>query len=84
MAKKALLATIQKTKRLNHWLADFKDKETESIGVLMADAPDFQQNNHIAILNQKGTAHLIFNEITAQNLIPFTIYLAVRQCIKAT
>ncbi|WP_428845625.1 nucleoside 5-triphosphatase RdgB (dHAPTP, dITP,XTP-specific) [Helicobacter kayseriensis] len=50
----------------------------------MADAPDFQQNNHIAIIDIKGNAHIIYQSIVSKNLIQAAIYLAVRHAIEAT
>ena len=63
------------------WLQKFYDKDNEQIGILMADAPDFQHNNHIAFLINKGKAHMIYTQVTKNNLIPFCVYLAVRQAI---
>ena len=50
----------------------------------MADAPDFQNNNHIALKSKKGKAHIIYKSITKYNLIPFCVYFSVRQVIKPT
>ena len=47
----------------------------------MADAPDFQQNNHIAFISKAGTAHILYKSITSANLIPFCIYFSIRQAI---
>ncbi|MGX3098386.1 hypothetical protein [Helicobacter sp. 23-1046] len=68
-------------KYITAWLQKFYDKDNESLGILMADAPDFQQNNHIALQSKKGTAHIIYTPITKYNLIPFCVYFAVRQVI---
>ncbi|AJC92464.1 hypothetical protein CSUB8523_0947 [Campylobacter subantarcticus LMG 24377] len=72
-----------KKESINKWLRKFNIKDN-GIGVLMTDAPDFQQNNHVAILNQKGTAHLIFQNINQKNLIDTAVYFSVRHAIKAT
>lgn len=69
--------------RINKWLSTFNKKNTNYIGFLMADSPDFQNNKYISYLNKKGTRHGIFVEINAQNLIDCSIYLAVRQVIPA-
>lgn len=58
-------------------------KDDNNIGVLMADAPDFQQNNHIAILNKKRNVHLIFQDIN-ENIINIAIYFSVRHAIEHT
>ncbi len=72
-----------KQESINKWLRKFSIKDN-GIGVLMADAPDFQQNNHVAILNQKGVAHLIFQDIDQANIINTAIYFSVRQAMPAT
>ncbi|HEH4644770.1 TPA: hypothetical protein SG361_000518 [Campylobacter coli] len=72
-----------KQESINKWLRKFSIKDN-GIGVLMADAPDFQQNNHVAILNQKGVAHLIFQDIDQVNIINTAIYFSVRQAMPAT
>ncbi|EAJ6140640.1 hypothetical protein DCN93_01125 [Campylobacter lari] len=70
-----------KKESINKWLRKFNIKDS-GIGVLMTDAPDFQQNNHVAILNQKGTAHLIFHDIDQTNIINTAIYFSVRHTIE--
>lgn len=72
-----------KQESINKWLRKFSIKDN-GIGVLMADAPDFQQNNHVAILNQKGVAHLIFQDIDQANIVNTAIYFSVRQAMPAT
>ncbi len=69
-------------KYITEWLQKFYDDNNEKLGILMADSPDFQQNNHIALQNKKGKAHIIYKPITKYNLIPFCVYFAVRQVIK--
>ena len=69
-------------KYITEWLQKFYDDNNEQIAILMADAPDFQNNNHIAIRSKKGKAHIIYKPITKYNLIPFCVYFAVRQVIK--
>lgn len=49
----------------------------------MADAPDFQNNNLVAILNYKGERHGIFTPINHSNLLQASIYLAVRHSVQA-
>lgn len=50
----------------------------------MADAPDFANQKYVCIINAKTNRHGIFVGIDRNNLIPISIYLAVRQCIEAT
>ena len=66
---------------ITSWLQKFYDKDGIELGILMADAPDFQNNNHTAFLSKLGKAHLIYKSITSANLIPFCIYFATRQAI---
>lgn len=72
-----------KKESINKWLRTFNKKDDNNIGVLMADAPDFQQNNHIAILNKKRNVHLIFQDIN-ENIINIAIYFSVRHAIEHT
>ena len=78
LSGKKIFYSDENVRNINNWLKEFKDKSDKILGVLMADAPDFQHNNHIAIINQPLKAHLIFQNITYSNLIPFCIYLSVR------
>jgi hypothetical protein len=70
--------------RLNEWLNFYKSSLDKNIGVLVGDAPDFQNNNYVCIQNQKGTRHGIYFSINQENLGQACIYLAVRHCIDAT
>ncbi|WP_338814080.1 hypothetical protein V9L05_01400 [Bernardetia sp. Wsw4-3y2] len=69
--------------RINNWLKIFKN-DKEHVGILMADAPDFQNNNYISIQNEKGKRHGIYFSINKDNLKEASIYLAVRQAISTT
>lgn len=69
--------------RINDWLKCYRDK-TDIIGVLWADAPDFQHNKYICIISKSNNSHAIFTDISGQNLFPICIYLSVRHCIPAT
>jgi hypothetical protein len=70
--------------RINDFLNQYKANENGFIGVLVADAPDFQNNNFVAIQNLKGKRHGKYFLINISNLPITTIYFAVRHCIKAT
>ena len=70
--------------RINEWLKSFKVSNLEFKGVLMADAPDFQNNNYVAIINNIGSRHGIYFMVNEINIIPASIYLSVRHCIEAT
>ena len=69
--------------KINEWLRKYRDKN-DYVGVLVADAPDFQNNNYITIQNTKGTSHKIYFSVTVNNLIEVCIYFAVRKVISAT
>ena len=81
IGKKAFYA---KGQYITAWLQQFYDKNNETLGILMADAPDFQNNNNVGILNQKTKGHKIFAHITIQNFAIFSVYFAVRQAIKSS
>ncbi len=70
--------------RINDFLNQYKANENGFIGVLVADAPDFQNNNFVAVQNLKGKRHGKYFLINKNNLLITTIYFAVRHCIKAT
>ena len=71
--------------KINNWLNQHKNNtDSKGVGVLMADAPDFQSNNYISLLNNKGTRHGIYFIIKNENVLISTIYLTVRQVFEAT
>lgn len=72
-----------KQESINKWLRKFSIKDN-GIGVLMADAPDFQMQNLVALLNKKTNRHGIFQDIDQANIINTAIYFSVRQAIPAT
>ena len=73
-----------KNKRINDWIDYYKiDEKDNSVGVIMADAPDFQNNKYISIMNEKTNRHGKFIFINSKNLITISIYLSVRLCIEA-
>lgn len=70
--------------RINDWLRNHKTNESLFKGVLMADAPDFQNNNYIALIDNIGKRHGIYFLINETNLIPAIIYYSVRHCFQST
>jgi hypothetical protein len=71
--------------RINDFLNQFVRKEENGfIGILVADAPDFQNNNFIALQSAKGDRHGKYFWVNKSNLLITCIYFAVRHCIKAT
>lgn len=81
LSKKKILVDTEETKKINAWLRIFKTNDTENIGVLMADSPDFANQKYVCFINKKTNRHGIFIDISKTNIIPICIYLAVRQCI---
>lgn len=72
-------------KRINDWLKRYQIKPfLDTIGVMMGDAPDFQNNNYVSFLNNKETRHGIYFNIDSINMNVAAIYLSVRHCIDAT
>jgi hypothetical protein len=84
LASKTIVTETENTLKINDWLKKQKTTSSDSIGVLMADAPDFANQKYVCIINAKTNRHGIFVGIDRNNLIPISIYLAVRQCIEAT
>lgn len=72
-----------KKESINKWLRTFNKKDGNNIGVLMADAPDFQTQNLVALLNKKTNRHGIFQDIN-ENITNIAIYFSVRHAIIAT
>lgn len=70
--------------RINDWLKKHKTQEKNFKGVLMADAPDFQNNNYVALIDNIGKRHGIYFLINETNLIPALIYFSVRHCFEST
>jgi hypothetical protein len=70
--------------RINDFLNQYKTKENGFIGVLVADAPDFQNNNFVNIQNSKGLRHGKYFLTNINNLRIAAIYFTVRHCIEAT
>ena len=69
-------------KLINEWLNFYKTKKC-FVGVLMGDAPDYQNNKYVSIQNTIGKRHGKYFYIDEDNLQFSTIYLAVRHCIEA-
>ena len=70
--------------RINDWLKKYKTQEKVFKGVLMADAPDFQNNNYVALIDNIGKRHGIYILINETNLIPALIYFSIRHCFEST
>lgn len=76
-----------KSEFINKWISKFKTKsEKDFIGFLAGtNGNDFQQNGIVYILNKKEQmANPRGIWISGENLIPVSIYNAVRKCIEQT
>lgn len=74
------IKVIPPKRYLNDWITCHKDKN-EPIGYLRIQGNDFQRRNYIYIIPIDNKDHTF--TITKKNLIVCSIYLAIRQCIKA-
>ncbi|EAH7596848.1 hypothetical protein EOE16_02175 [Campylobacter upsaliensis] len=82
LGKKRFYTTLDKHKSLNQWWVNFKDFANEMLGLISNYPSDFQNQQKVCLLS-KPLARYCLN-ITQSNLIPFSVYLSVRHCIKAT
>jgi len=69
---------------INKWIKEFDSKENHTIGFMENPTPDFQNNKFLNISTIKGTRHNNYTFLRDENLIPSSVYFAVRHCIKAT
>ena len=70
-----------------NWLRKYFDKKSERIGYLRIQGTDVQQNNTIFVTSKPSDSDFReskVTEITKNNLIEISIYLAVRHAIDAT
>lgn len=68
---------------INKWFVKFQSNSIDNIGLLSNYPPDFQNQAKVFIkINQMARGGAI--KIVAGNLLPITIYIAVRHCIEAT
>ena len=80
--KKTLYSYDDGKGKINDWLRQFFDKKSASIGIMHNNKNDFQTSGQVCITTNDNKDHT--TPITQKNLIPMSIYLAVRHCIKAT
>jgi hypothetical protein len=67
---------------INKWFVKYQNKSNEYIGLLSNYPPDFQNQAKVFIkINQMARGGAI--KIIANNIIPISIYFAVRHCIEA-
>ncbi len=83
IGNKFLYSYDDKKGRINNWLEQYKQKKDSSrIGVLMADAPDFQHSKLVCFRSDIPKGHGIVFTFNEKNLINASIYLATRHCIE--
>ena len=68
---------------INKWFVKFQSNSIDNIGLLSNYPPDFQNQAKVFIkINQMARGGAI--KIVGGNLLPISIYIAVRHCIEAT
>ena len=70
-------------KSINKWFVEYQSLSEDYIGLLSNYPPDFQNQTKVFI-KIKPMARGGAIKIVSKNLIPVSIYLTVRHCIKAT
>lgn len=69
------------------WLRNFYDKNNDSLAFLRMIGSDFQNNQGVFFANKLTDNDIkkhLFTRITKQNIIPMSMYLAIRHAIDAT
>ncbi len=66
---------------INAWYKEYYDNSGKEIWVMNTRWNDFQNQNYIRISSENNFNHT--NIITVKNLIPTSIYIAVRHCLQA-
>lgn len=69
---------------INSWIKKIDIAENDIIGYMENPTPDFQDNDFLCILNEKGTRNNNYSKINKETLTVNSIYLSVRLCIKHT
>ena len=69
------------------WLRNFYDKKSDCLALLRMIGSDFQNNQGVFFANKLTDNDIkkrLFTQITSQNIIPMSMYLAIRHAISAT
>ena len=85
LGKKTFYGDLPKT--INEWKKEFQPSPNEEfIGYLLNRGADFQHQRLVFIQSHpyKGPGDLSQMGITAGNLVPVSVYFAVRHCVRAT
>lgn len=76
---------VDKVKNINAWIKNYDNKKAQAtMGFMENPTPDFQNNNFLCVLNQRGTRHNNYFGLILTNLLIGAIYFSIRHCIKAT
>ncbi|MGN8389962.1 hypothetical protein ACR9KI_07055 [Helicobacter pylori] len=76
---------VDRVKSINAWIKNYDNKKAQAtMGFMENPTPDFQNNNFLCVLNQRGTRHNNYFGLILTNLLIGAIYFSVRHCIKAT
>jgi hypothetical protein len=73
--------SYENEKDINDWLRQYLNRDTETIAYLKIQGIDFQNNTHVRICSVDDKNHTA--KITRQNIIPASVYFAVRKVIPA-
>lgn len=79
--------TSVKGKSIAEWRKTFYDLQNEPIGYAIIVGPSMQSNNNTFFTSKPADSYIkkgMVANITANNVIEFAIYLAIRQCVSAT
>ncbi len=79
--------SIEKGKYMIDWFRVYTQRKKNELGSLRMQGNDLQQQNNIAISSKPTENDLkkdVFTYITQDNLIPVSIYYAVKHCVKST
>ncbi|MCL2141151.1 MAG: hypothetical protein FWH42_05780 [Dehalococcoidia bacterium] len=81
LVRKKMVRNYDNYKYINNWYKNHYDNKGKEIGVLNTRGNDFQNQNYIRVSTENNYNHT--NIITSNNLIPTSVYVAVRHCIPA-
>ncbi|WP_120947345.1 nucleoside 5-triphosphatase RdgB (dHAPTP, dITP,XTP-specific) [Helicobacter mehlei] len=80
-------AHLDRTKSIIEWLRGFYDKKGDTLAYMKMAGSDIQHNNTVNLDNTLSPNDIkkhLFTCVSAQNLLPMSVYFAVRLCIKPT
>jgi hypothetical protein len=79
--------TYEGKKYIIDWFRNYTDRKDNELGSLRIRNNDFQSQDNIAIFSFPANADVVktrFTYITKKNIIPVSVYYAVRHCIEHT